>query len=239
MAKDGDGFDKWLKDASVPRRRLSPEQVTVLQKAFAFLEDRGRDYSSVRIAAHFLLHCQLGLKKAQIARLLNVTRATVWRQNKLSSREVVREIQHRLSGRPYGKLLPRYAGPIAEFLLTHPEATRSEVLDFIERTWQIQVTLVALHNFLKTYGLDRASRVAATTAAEPVTADPATSEQALIEVIGEPSAPGQPLPALPQDFFLATPSTPVPFCCSPKCSTGGKSPNNASRMTTARCSGAF
>lgn len=69
------------------------------------------------------------------------------------------------------------------------------MLDFIERTWQIRVTLVALHNFLKTYGLDRASRVAATTAAEPVTADPATSEQALIEVLGEP-APGGHVTAL-------------------------------------------
>jgi hypothetical protein len=126
-------------------------------------------------------------------------------QSKLSSREVVREIQHRLSGRPYGKLLPRYAGPIAEFLLTHPEATRSDVLDFIERTWQIQVTLVALHNFLKTYGLDRASRAAAMGAAEPVTADPATSARAVLEVRDAAAAPGQPLPALPQDFFWPHP----------------------------------
>jgi hypothetical protein len=236
MAKDGDGFDKWLKDGNVARRRLSGEQVTVLQKAFAFLEDRGRDYSSVRIAAHFLLHCDLGLKKAQIARLLNATRATVWRQNKLSSRDVVREIQHRLSGRPYGKLLPRYAGPIAEFLLTHPQATRSDVLDFIERTWQMQVSVTALHNFLKTYGLDRASRVAAATAGEPAVANPATSEQALIEVLGEPSAPGRPLPVLPDEFFLATPSTPAPSCCSRRCSAGGTSRRNAFPTSTARCS---
>jgi hypothetical protein len=238
MAKDGGAFEKWLKGASIPERRLSPEQRSVLQATFAFLENCGRDYTSLRIVGHFLLHCQLGLKKAQVARLLNVTPPTVWRQSKLSSREVVREIQHRLSGRPYGKLLPRYAGPVAEFLLTHPEASRSDVLDFIERTWQIQVSVTALHNFLKTYGLDRASRVAATTAAEPAAADPATSEQALIEVLGEPPAPGRPLSALPQDFFLATPSTPVPSCYSPKCSAGGKSRNSASRMSTARCSGA-
>lgn len=224
MAKDGEEFEKWLKDANIPQGRLSPEQVTVLRKAFAFLENRGRDYTSVRMVAHFLLHCELGLKKVQIARLLNVTPATVWRQNKLSSREVVREIQHRLAGRPYGKLLPRYAGPIAEFLLTHPEATRSDVLDFIERTWQIQVTVVALHNFLKTYGLDRASRVAATTAAEPVTADPAISEQALIEVLGEPAAPGQPLPALPQDFFWPHPVRRCLSAASPSAPLVGNRP---------------
>jgi len=238
MAKGDGAFEKWLEDASVPERKLSSEQRSVLQATFAFLEHCGRSYTSLRIVGHFLLHCQVGLKKAQVARLLKVTPATIWRQSKLSSRDVVREIQHRLSGRPYGKLLPRYAGPVAEFLLTHPEADRSDVLDFIERTWQVQVSVTALHNFLKTYGLDRASRIAATTAAKPAAADPATSEEALIKVLGEPPTPGRPLPVLPQDFFLATPSTPVPSCCSPKCSTGGKSPNNVSRMSTARCSGA-
>ncbi len=237
MVKDGEGFEKWLEGASISRRGLSSEQVSVLQAAFAFLEDRGRDYTSWRIVAHFLLHCQLGLKKAHIARLLKVTPPTIWRHSKLSSREVVREIQHRLSGRPYGKLLPRYAGPIAEFVLTHPEATRSDVLDFIERTWQIQVTVVALHNFLKTYGLDQASRVAATTPTEPVAADPATSERALIEVLGEPSAPGRPLSALPDDSFLAAPSIPAPFYYSPMCSAGGKSRSCVSPMRRAPCSG--
>jgi hypothetical protein len=94
MAKDGEGFEKWLEDARVSPRRLSSEQLTVLRAAFAFLEDCGRDYTSLRIVAHFLLHCQLGLKKAQLARLLKVTPPTVWRQSKLSSREVVRAIQH-------------------------------------------------------------------------------------------------------------------------------------------------
>jgi len=205
MAKDGTGFEKWLECARVSQQRLSSEQLSVLRAAFGFLEDCGRDYTSLRILAHFLLHCQAGLKKAQIARLLKVTPPTVWRQSQLSSREVVRSIQHRLSGRPYGKLLPRYAGPIAEFLLTHPEATRSDVLDFIEQTWQVQVTLVALHNYLKTYGLDRASRAAATRAAEPVAADPASSERAVLEVREAPRGPGRPLPALSEDFFWPHP----------------------------------
>jgi hypothetical protein len=133
----------------------------VRRAAFEFLQHCGHDAASLRITGHFLLHCQLGLKLAQVARLVGFSRPTAWRQKKLSSREVVREVQHRLSGRPDGKLLPRCAGPVAEFLVTHPEARRSDVLDFIERTWQIQVSRTALHNFLKTYGLDRASRGAA------------------------------------------------------------------------------
>jgi hypothetical protein len=206
MAKDGGAFAKWLEEAKISQRKLSADQLAVLRAAFAFLEGSGRDYTSLRIAAHFLLHCQLGLKQAQVARLLNVTAPTVWRQSKLSSREVVQEIQHRLSGRPYGKLLPRYAGPIAEFLLTHPEAPRSDVLDFIERTWQVRVSRVALHKFLKTYGLDQASQRSTTKTVESVAADPATSEMALIEVLREPSAPGRPLPLLPENFFRPHPA---------------------------------
>ncbi len=114
-----------------PRLR-SPKHLAVLQAVFAFLQQAGDDYASRRMVAHFLLHCQLDWKIAQVARLVGVTRPTASRQNHLSSRQVVREIQHRLSGRPYGKLLPRYAGPIAQFLLTHENASRDDVLDFIE-----------------------------------------------------------------------------------------------------------
>jgi hypothetical protein len=233
MVTEGQTLEEWLEGARLPQRRLSLEQLAVLRAAFEFLQHCGRDYASLRIMAHFLLHCQLGLKLAQVARLVGFTRPTAWRQKKLSSREVIREVQHRLSGRPYGKLLPRYAGPIAEFLVTHPEASRSDVLDFIERTWQIHVSRTALHHFLKTYGLDRASRTAAK--AEGVVEDPARLEKPLIEVLTQPTAPGCPLPALPEEFFLATPSTPAPSCYSPRCFAGGRSPRSASPTTT-RCS---
>jgi hypothetical protein len=89
--------------------------------------------------------------------LVNITRPTASRHNKLSSQEVVREIQHQLNGRPYGKLLPRYAGPVAQFLSTHADASRQDVLDFIESTWNIRVSRTALHNLLKKYRLDRES----------------------------------------------------------------------------------
>src|SRR5918911_1251669 len=62
---------------------------------------------------------------------------------------------HRLDGRPYGKLLPRYAGPIAQFVLTHPQASRYDILDFIDQTFGIRVSRVALYHFLKKFGLDQ------------------------------------------------------------------------------------
>jgi hypothetical protein len=235
-ATDGERFEQWLDEAKIPRTKRSPEQLAVLRAAFVFLEQAGRDYASRRIVAHFLLHSQLGLKLAQVARLVDVTRPTASRQNNLSSRQVVREIQHRLSGRPYGKLLPRYAGPIAHYLVTHPDASRDDLLDFIETTWNIRVGLTALHRFLNKYGLDRESLNDAAPSEPP---HPANDEQTLLEVLDKPPACGLPVPRPPDDFFLARPHMPVPSCYFLKCSTGGTSPNGASPMTTARSSAAF
>ena len=206
MAKDGETFDQWLDQAKIPRRLRSPRHLAVLQAAFAFRRQVGNDYASHRILAHFLLNCELGLKLSQVARLVGVTRPTASRQNKLSSRQVVREIQQRLAGRPYGKLLPRFAGPIAQFLVTHPSASRDDLLDFIESTWDFRVSLPALYSFLKKYGLDRPSLDQATAA--HVTED----EQALIQVLEEPPASGSPVSQPPEDFFLDTASMRAPSC---------------------------
>lgn len=209
MATDGDTFERWLDEAKIPRRARSPQQLAVLQAAFAFLQHAGTDYASRRIVAHFLLNCQLGLKLARVARLVNVTRPTASRQNQLSSRQVVRQIQHRLSGRPYGKLLPRYAGPIAQFLVGHAQASREDLLDFIETTWNLRVSLTTLHHFLKKYGLDRQSLHGATPAESP---HPAEDEQALVQRLQQPPNSGVPVPRPPEGFFLDTPSMPAPSC---------------------------
>ncbi len=202
MAKDGESFDEWLDEAKIPGRLRSPKHLAVLQAAFSFLQAAGNDYASQRIVAHFLLNCQLDWKLAQVARLVGIGRPAASRQNKLSSRQVVREIQHRFAGRPYGKLLPRYTGPIAQFLVTHPQASRDDLLDFIESTWNIRVSLTALHNFLKKYGLDRASLNQATLGKSPHVAE---DERALIEVLEQPPAPGLPVPQPPEDFFWTYP----------------------------------
>lgn len=198
MSKDAQAFAQWLDKARIPQTKRTADRLAVLKAAFAFLQQVGMDYASRRLVTHFLLNCQLDLKLAQIARLVDVTRPTASRQNKLSSREVVREIQQQLSGRPYGKLLPRYAGPVAHFLATHVEASRQDVLDFIETTWNIRVSRIALYHFLKKYGLDRNS-LDETLPSEPP--HPVTNEPALVEVLKESPTAGLPVPQVPEDFF--------------------------------------
>jgi transposase len=225
MATDGPTFDQWLREAKIERQKLADRQLAVLEAGFRFLESRGRDYYSLRLLSHFLLHCQAGLKVAQVARLVGVSRPTASEQQELSSKEVVQAAHHRMAGRPHGKLLPRYAGPIAQFLCTHPKASRLDVLDFIEATWDVRVSKVALWRFLKKYGLDGAlGSPRKDTAAEPRVGE----AQGVPEVV--PLSPSS-------EFFLASRTTQAPSCLCRRPSTGLPPPRIAFRTDTARCGG--
>jgi hypothetical protein len=210
MAVTTDTFSAWLGQAQIAEARLPPEQRSVLQAAFRFRQRQGADYYATRLLSHFLLHCDCGLRVAQVARLVHVSRPTASRQRGLSAKEAIQQAHHRLDGRPYGKLLPRYAGPIAEFLVTHADASRYDTLDFIERTFGVRVSTVALHRFLKKYGLDRASRAAARPAGAPESAAPPAADPApRIEVVTAlPADPPRPAPP----FCSGTRSTRAPSC---------------------------
>jgi hypothetical protein len=157
MAAATETFSAWLTDAHISELRLTSEQRGVLQAAFHFRQRQGHDYYSTRLLSHFLLHSGTTLQVAQIARLVGLSRPTASRQQGLSSKEAVQQAHHRMDGRPYGKLLPRYAGPIAGFLLTHAAASRADLIDFIDQTFGVRVSRIAVYKFLKKYGLDRVS----------------------------------------------------------------------------------
>jgi len=230
MITEGQTFEQWLEAAEVWAERLNDEQKALLHAAFRFLQQAKDDYASARIVGYFLLRCNADLKVAQVARLVGISDRSAFRHRQLSSAQVVQQIQNRLSGRPYGKLLPRHAGSIAQFLFTHPQACRDDLLDFIETTWEFRVSKVALWEFLKKYGLDRDSLAE--------TPPPATTEEnavAVIESLEQPTT-GALLPAVPDDFFLPAPNMPEPFCSGPKCSLGSTSPATALAMNTVRSS---
>jgi hypothetical protein len=220
MSTDVVTFASWLADAHVAEDRLSDPQRHVLQAAFHFRQHCGTDYYSTRLLSHVLLHCGTQLKVAPLARLLGLSRAAASAQQGLSSKEAVQAAHHRLAGRAHGKLLPRFVGPIAQFLIEQPQASRYELLDFIERTFQVRVSRMALHKFLCKYGLDRPSDIA--TLAAPAATPPPTpvAEVADPELILptaslELPATPQPVPLPAEDFFLPPPSTPAPSCCCP------------------------
>jgi hypothetical protein len=169
MATATDAFIGWLQQADIVLERLSPSQQALLEAVFRFRQRQGDDYFSTRLLSHFLLHCDCGLKVAAIARLLGISRPTASGHQGVSSKQFIQAAHHRLDGRPYGKLLPRYAGPIAQFLVTHPDATRADLLAFIDATFGVRVSRIALYKFLKKYGLNNVSAPAQ----PPVPANPA------------------------------------------------------------------
>jgi hypothetical protein len=206
MTVTDDAFAQWLTQAQIAQERVTAEQRGVLQAAFAFRNDCGNEYYSNRLLSHFLLHSNSGLKVAQIARLVGISRPTASRQQGISSKEAIQAAHHRMAGRPHGKLLPRYAGPIAEFILTHPDATRYDILDFIQRTWDVRVSTVALHHFTKKFGLDRATRAEATSPRPSVACTPAELRTLAL------APPSQAVPLPPPPFSRRGRSTRAPSC---------------------------
>lgn len=193
MSVTDGAFAQWLSRAHIAEQRLTAEQLGLLRHAFAFRQECGDDYYSSRLLSHFLLHCDSGLKIAQIARLVGFSRPAASHQQGVSSKETIQAAHHRMAGRAHGKLLPRYAGPIAEFILTHADATRYDILDFIQRTWGVRVSTVAWYHFSKKYGLDRATRAEARA---PRVTESTPAEPRPVET----PVPGQPVPLPPPPF---------------------------------------
>jgi hypothetical protein len=197
MAVVTDDFTAWIEQADIPTSRLTTVVETLLRAVFRFRHQQGADYFSTRLLGHFLLNCDCDLKVAHIARLLGISRPTASSQQHLSSKEVIQQAHHRLRGRPYGKLLPRYAGAIAAFLVKSPDASRAELIDFVQATFGVRVSRIALYKFLKKYGLDQIP-----TAATP---------EAKAVAIGPPEAPERlPAPA-PLSVVVPIPVSPPPF----------------------------
>src|SRR6516165_5174988 len=204
-----DPFGVWLEQAGMRTQRLTPEQRGLLRAAFAFRQSQGDDYYSSRLLGHFLLHCGSGLKVARIARLVGCSRQTASQQQALSSKEAIRQARHRMDGRPYGKLLPRFAGPVAAYVFAHPRATRGDILDFIDETFSVRVSRIALYHFLKKYGLGQVPAPAEAMAAAPV--DESPTLPLALPPGGVPELPaGRPLPSQPPPFSPRGRTTPAP-----------------------------
>jgi len=193
-----EALSAWLTQAQIPEGPLTPAQRGLLGAACRFRQQQGTDSYATRVLGHFLLHCPSGLKVAQIARRLGLSRPTASRPQALSAKQAIQQAHHRLDGRPYGKLLPRYAGPIAEYFFRHPQASRADRIDLVDRTFGVRVSRIALYKFLKKFGLDEATRQAAAAEGSPATTTAGAAGPAPRRTEGPASVPfvgpGQPVP---------------------------------------------
>jgi hypothetical protein len=193
MAIATEEYAAWLAQADIPNSRQTPQLDALLQAVFRFRQQQGSDYYSTRLLSHFLLHCGCGLKVAHVARLLGIARPTASRQQAMSSKAAIQQAHHRMDGRSHGKLLPRYAGPIAAFLLRSPKPSQAELIDFVEQTFGVRVSRIALYKFLKKYGLNHVSAPAQ----PPVPANPAVDSSTAPPVESPSAVPLAPTMAPP------------------------------------------
>jgi hypothetical protein len=207
MAVATEDYAGWLAQADIPETRQTPQLDALLQAVFHFRQQQGSDYYSTRLLSHFLLHSGCGLKVAQIARLLGIARPTASKQQGMSSKAAIQQAHHRMDGRSHGKLLPRFAGPIAAFLLRSPKASQVELIDFVAQTFGVRVSRIALYKFLKKYGLHGVSAPAqpsasahrgADSAIDPLLEAPTASASTVAPVSAVASAPliAAPLPVI-------------------------------------------
>ena len=144
--------------------RLTAEQRGLLQAAFAFRHRCGEDYYSSRLLSHFPAALRVwtqgrtdrSLGRRQPAHSLAAAR-NLFQRGGASSAATAWPVG------PTANCCRGFAGPIAEFILTHADASRFDILDFIEHSpGAMRVSTVALHHFCKKFGLDRATRAEAT-----------------------------------------------------------------------------
>jgi hypothetical protein len=149
-----DAWVRWQREhAEVLARGTGPQRV-LLEAAVRFVAVIAAQPVLLRVAAFFLLHAGMGLTPAQVGAAVGRTDRAMRTVQALGAREVLDSIWAELGRHRQPKLHPEHAGPIAKYLVDHPECTQPEVTMFIASELSIVVDTQTLHRFLDTYGLN-------------------------------------------------------------------------------------
>ena len=106
-----------------------------------------------RVAAFFLLHAGMGLTPAQVGLADGRTDRALRTVRALSARDFVESIWGELGRHRQPKLSAEHAGPIAKYLIDHPDCTQAEMVGHIRASFGIVVDTLTLRRFFKKYGL--------------------------------------------------------------------------------------
>ena len=134
-------------------RATGPQRV-LLEAAVRFVAVIAAQPILLRVAAFFLLHADMGLTPAQVGAAVGRTDRAMRTVQALGAREVLDSIWAELRRHRQPKLHPEHAGPIAKYVVDHPECTQLEVTMFIASELSIVVDTQTLHRFLDNYGVN-------------------------------------------------------------------------------------
>jgi hypothetical protein len=144
----------WQREhVDVLERSTGPQQV-LLEAAVRFLAVIAAQPILLRVAAFFLLHADMGLTPAQVGAAVGRPDRAMRTVLALGARDVLDSIWAELGRHRKPKLHPEHAGPIAKYLVDHPECTQLDVTMFIASELSIVVDTQTLRRFLDAYGLN-------------------------------------------------------------------------------------
>jgi hypothetical protein len=149
-----DAWAGWQREhADVMAAATGPQRI-LLEAAVRFVAVIAAQPILLRIAAFFLLHCDMGLTPAQVGAAVGRTDRAMRTVRALGVGDVLDSIWAELGRHRQPKLHPEHAGPIAKYLVDHPRCTQPEVAQFIAAELSIVVDTQTLRRFLDAYGLD-------------------------------------------------------------------------------------
>jgi transposase len=153
----------WARTHKETLERATGAQQVLLEATVRFVAVIGGQPILSRAAAFFLLHAGMGLTPAQVGAAVGRTDRAMRTVQGLSAREFLESVWRELGRHRQPKLHAEHAGPIAKYLVDHPDCTQAEVVAFLAREVGIHVDPQTLRRFFKTYGLG-ALRAESTTA---------------------------------------------------------------------------
>ncbi len=136
----------------VPLASLEPEQRGVLLAALQVLSVLQSTPVLHRVVGFFLLHCGLRLPAAVVGAAVGLRPRAVYALKHTPAGALLASLRRSPSGtKP--KLCAQHVGPIARFLVDHPDATLPQVHLFARSQLGVSVKRHALRRFFLRYGL--------------------------------------------------------------------------------------
>jgi hypothetical protein len=149
-----DAWASWVRAHGQALERATMAQRVLLEAVVRFVVAVNSQPILLRAAAFFLLHAGMGLTPAQVGAAIGRTDRALRTVQALSAREFLESVWAELGRHRQPKLRAEHAGPIAKYLVDHPQCHQAEVVAFIARDLRIEVDTVTLRRFCKAYGLD-------------------------------------------------------------------------------------
>jgi hypothetical protein len=149
-----DAWLRWQRDHADVLARGTAAQRVLLEAAVRFVAAIASQPILLRVAAFFLLHAGMGLTPAQVGAAVGRTDRAMRTVQALGMRDMLDSIWAELGRHRQPKLHPEHAGPIAKYLVDHPQCTQPEVAAFIASELSIVVDAQTVRRFLDAYGLE-------------------------------------------------------------------------------------